>query len=171
MAGKLFEGWQLGGIVTIQQGLPFTVTSSAAATGYAFIANRPNVNPGVDVNKLTQGAFGNRNQYFDTSAFSVPPAGTIGNADRNLLLGPPLVTSNLSLNRLFPIGERAKLEFRTEFFNALNQTSLGFPAAAIFSSFAINPSTGKTQITAGTGRITTTTTTGRQIQFGMKIIF
>jgi hypothetical protein len=171
VAGRLLGGWQVGGIVTIQQGLPFTVTSSASTAGYAFTANRPNVNPGVDINKATQGAFGNRRQFFDTSIFYVPPSGTIGNADRNLLLGPPLVTSNLSINRLFSIRERTKLEFRAEFFNAINQTSLGFPAPQVFSSFAISPITGKTAITPGAGLITTTTTTAREIQFGLKLMF
>jgi hypothetical protein len=53
-------------------------------------------------------------------------------------------------------------QFRAEFFNVMNRTNLGTPNATVFSSGAIN---------ASAGLITTTATTPRQIQFGLKLIF
>jgi hypothetical protein len=60
------------------------------------------------------------------------------------------------------ISERSHLQFRAEVFNVLNHTNLGTPNATVFSNGAISPTV---------GLITTTTTTSRQIQFGLKLIF
>src|SRR5439155_18903673 len=104
-----------------------------------------------------QGKFGNRVQYFDPSAFSNPPGGTLGNASRNILLGPPLASVNLTLSKTFSLTEQTKLQFRSEFFNALNQTNLAFPATNINVS--------------GAGKITDTSTKARQIQLALKLTF
>jgi hypothetical protein len=161
VGGMILGSWQIGGIVTLQQGVPFTVGSRAATRGFAFVATRPNLNPGVDVNQLTGGP---RERYFDTSAFSVPPPGTIGNASRNLLLGPPLYTVNFSLRKSFPLGEQTQLQFRGEFFNLFNHTNFNYPTENVFTS----PTGG---VNPAAGRISSTTTTGRQIQFALKLMF
>lgn len=161
LAGVLLGGWQIGGILTLQQGVPLTVGSSIPDKGYTFRANRPNLKPGVDVNQLTGGP---REHYFDTSAFTMPAAGTIGNASRNLLLGPPLQTLNFTLSKFFPLGEQTRLQFRGEFFNLFNHTNFLNPQARVFTSRTggVNPSA---------GRIVGTSTTSRQIQFGLKLTF
>ncbi|MBI4478846.1 MAG: TonB-dependent receptor [Acidobacteria bacterium] len=155
----ILGGWQIGGVVTIQQGTPFTVTTNFSTTGYAFNANRPNVAPGVDIKEATKGSFGNRVQYFDPSAFVArPPAGTIGNASRNILLGPPIVQTNFTLSKSFSLTEQANLQFRSEFFNVFNQTNLSFPASNV-------------NVAAGLGRINDTSTKARQIQLALKLTF
>lgn len=153
----ILGGWQIGGVVTMQQGAPFTVSTNRRNAGFAFNANRPNVNPGVDIRKVTQGNFGNRERYFDASAFVNPPAGTIGNASRNILLGPPLASVNLTLSKTFSLTEQANLQFRSEFFNAFNQTNLAFPTRNINAS--------------GAGKISDTSTKARQIQLALKLTF
>jgi outer membrane receptor protein involved in Fe transport len=153
----ILGGWQVGGVITIQQGVPFTVTTNLKTKGYGFNANRPNLNPGVDINSITQGNFGNRDQYFDASVFTNPPAGTIGNASRNILLGPPIVQTNFTLSKVFPLTEKTNLQFRSEFFNLLNQTNLGIPANNINAS--------------GAGKIKSTSTSNREIQFALKVTF
>lgn len=159
-SGVILGGWQIGGILTLQQGLPFTVGSNIVDPGFRFRANRPNLKPGVDVNKLTGGP---RELYFDTSAFAAPPPGTLGNAGRNLLLGPPLYNLNFTLNKVFPLSERMRLQFRSEFFNLFNHTNFANPQARVFTSrMGVNPAA---------GRIVSTTTPGRQIQFALRLNF
>lgn len=161
IANLVLGGWQLGGIFKAQQGVPFTVTSSAQYPGYFFNALRPNLKPGVQVNQL---AGGPPTRYFDPTAYSVPAAGTLGNASRNLLLGPGVTTWNLTASKFFAMGERVRLQFRGEFFNILNHPTFQLPAAGVF-----NNTNGTIAPTAG--RITQTTGTSRQIQLALKLMF
>lgn len=170
LASGILGGWQVGGILTLQQGIPFTVGCGGCTfPGYQFTASRPNLKPGIDVGSITKTptnvkGSGPDARYFDPAAFSVPPAGTIGNAGRTLLLGPPIKTLNFSLSKFFMMTERTRLQFRSEFFNVLNHTNYNNPIPTVFTSSAgtINPTA---------GRITSTSTTSRQIQFGLKLTF
>ena len=69
---------------------------------------------------------------------------------------------DFSVFKSTPIGERRKLEFRAEFFNIFNVVNLGIPNVSIFSSGKISPTA---------GRIQSTTTDPREIQFGLRFIF
>ena len=60
--------------------------------------------------------------------------GTLGNAARNILLGPPLSTVNLTLSKTFSITERAKLQFRSDFVNAFNHVQLDAPNMSLGST-------------------------------------
>ena len=81
----------------------------------------------------------------------------------DVLSGPGLVTLDFSLAKRIPLKtERAQLQFRGEFFNILNHTNFNTPNPIVFTS-----STGGPSPTAGV--ITASTTTSRQIQFGLKL--
>ena len=58
-------------------------------------------------------------------------AGTIGNASRNVLPGPPLVPVNLTLSQTLSVGAETRLQFRSELLNAFNQTNRAFPSRNI----------------------------------------
>jgi hypothetical protein len=73
-----------------------------------------------------------------------------------------LTDVDASLFKTTSITERANLQFRAEVFNVMNHPNFGTPNATVFSSGAISPSA---------GLITSTATTSRQIQFGLKLIF
>jgi len=64
----------------------------------------------------------------------------------------------------FQLAERFNLQFRSEFFNIFNRTNLNNPNPVVFTSATSGPSP-----TAGV--ITSTTTTSRQIQFGLKLLW
>ena len=83
----LFEGWQLSGIATVRSGAPFIagVGFDQAGLGAAFVYNRPILNPGGTAENIKEGTL---NQWFDPTAFSLPPVGELGNAGRNFLIGP-----------------------------------------------------------------------------------
>jgi hypothetical protein len=67
--------------------------------------------------------------WFDLAAFRIVPdsAFRFGSSGRNILDGPGSVVVNLSLSKQFQLGERGKLQFRWEVFNAGNHTNFYLP--------------------------------------------
>lgn len=157
---KAFGGWEVNGIVTMLSGFPFTpqVGSSRSGNGDTRNPDRPNFNPSFSGPVV----LGQQTRWFDPNAFTLPAFGTFGNVGRGIYEGPGLANVDLSLLKNTSISERLRLQFRTEFFNALNRTNLGTPNAIVFSGGAISGSA---------GLITSTATASRQIQFGLKLIF
>ena len=99
----------------------------------------------------------NREAWFNTAAFAAPAAFTFGNAGRNSVYGPGMQALDFAIVRLFTLTERAKFQFRGEFFNALNHTNLGTP-----DRFVNTPQF---------GTITESTTPGREIQLSARVMF
>jgi hypothetical protein len=159
---RLVSGWSTSAIVSVQSGLPFTpqLGFNPSNNGDSRNPVRPSVNPDFR-GKVIEGG---PSQYFNPEAFVVPFAGTYGNLGRNTLNGPGLSELDLSLRKNTAISERVNLQFRSEFFNVLNHTNFGTPNTVVYSSASTTPSP-----TAGV--ITTTATTSRQIQFGLKLLF
>jgi carboxypeptidase family protein len=160
ISDKLLSGWQMNGILTVLSGFPVTplVGSNQSGNGDARNPDRPNLNPSFQGNPLPQTV----TQWFDPAAYSLPTAGTWGNVGRGIINGPGMADFDFSLFKTTPVTESARVEFRAEFFNITNAVNFGVPNVAVFSSGKINTSA---------GRITSTTTTSRQIQFGLKFIF
>ncbi|MBV9508492.1 MAG: TonB-dependent receptor [Acidobacteriia bacterium] len=158
--GKLVSGWQLNGITTLLSGFPFTpqIGSNRSGDGDTRNPDRPNLVPSFSGPVI----LGNPNQWFNPNAFALPAPGTYGNLGRGTFTGPGLAEFDLSVFKDTRVSERANLEFRAEFFNLFNRPNFGTPNAIVFSGTAISGSA---------GLITTTATTSRQIQFGMKLIF
>jgi hypothetical protein len=159
---RLIGNWQLSGIQTWQSGLPFTPQLSYNPSNDGDTRNpvRPSLNP----NFTGQMILGGPNKYFDSSAFIRPLPGTYGNAGRNILQGPGLAETDLSLTKRFSLSERLSLQFRSEFFNVFNRANFNIPNPVVFTS-----AVGGSSPTAGV--ITATSTTSRQIQFGLKFMW
>ncbi|HLH42042.1 MAG TPA: carboxypeptidase-like regulatory domain-containing protein [Bryobacteraceae bacterium] len=162
LAQKLAGGWTLSGIETLQSGLPFTPQLGFNPTNNGDSRNpiRPSWNPAFSGPII----LGGPNQYFNPKAFVLPPAGTYGNVGRDVLYGPGLATADLSVAKSASVSERIRLQFRAEFFNIFNRANFGSPNAVVFASASPAPSP-----TAGV--ITATSTTSRQIQFGLKMLW
>ena len=160
---QVIEGWQLSGILSVHSGAPFTPGDGFdyPGMGAAFVNPRPNLNPGRNWDNIKVGKL---NQWFDPTAFSLPPPGELGNAGRDFLIGPPFRNLDFSVLKDTAISERSTLQFRAEFFNITNHPNWGLPNAAIFQQAATprNPQA---------GRITTLATPMRQVQLALKIIF
>jgi hypothetical protein len=58
-------------------------------------------------------------QYFDTKAFTTP-AGALGSAGRNIVVGPAYVNLDASLAKEFTFESRWKLQLKAEAFNVSN---------------------------------------------------
>lgn len=158
--GHLLGGWQMNTITALQSGFPFTPLAGSNRLGDGNTRNpdRPNLNPAFSGPVI----LGKQGQWFDPNAFLLPAPGTFGNLGRGAFNGPGLANMDLSLFKNIRLSERYRLQFRAEFFNALNRVNLGTPNAAVFSGTAINPSA---------GLITSLATTPRQLQFGLKLLF
>jgi hypothetical protein len=97
----------------------------------------------------------------------------LGNAGRNSLYGPGLATVDFSIFKNFRvprISEAFNLQFRAEFFNILNHTNFQAPNFLTDgNNNSIFDGTGAALSNAGV--LGSTTTTARQIQLGLKLIF
>jgi len=154
-----FSGWQINGITTLQGGTPFNLSMNTdAANTSSQGPQRPNLlktpvyNCGAE--HLTA--------CIDKSAFAVP--GNIaqgvfayGNAGRNILRGPHLFNTDMSLFKTFAIKERVRFTFRAEAFNVWNNPEFSNPNANIEA--------------ATFGNITATSVSSRVIQLGGKLSF
>jgi len=156
------SGWALNSIVTLQDGFPFTPQLSFNPSNNGDTRNpvRPSLNPNFTGNVI----LGSPNRYFNPGAFIVPPNGTYGNVGRDTFIGPGLATFDLSLLKEARITETLGLQFRAEFFNILNRANFNTPNLIAFTSATGTPS-------PAAGVITSTSTTSRQIQFGLKLIW
>jgi hypothetical protein len=156
-------GWQLSGIETLVSGLPFTpqLSYNPANDGDSRNPVRPSINPNIQ-GSIIEGSPG---QYFNPNAFIQPLANTYGNAPRNALQGPGLAETDFSVSKKFLFTERINLQFRAELFNIFNRTNFNNPNPVVFTSATtVLPS-------ASAGVITSTSTSSRQVQFGLKLLW
>ena len=166
LAGVLVKGWQLNNITAIRSGVPFTVRLGFNRSGNlnttSFSANeRPNLKAGASNNPV----LGGPDRYFDVSAFELPAANTRGTLGRNTLIGPGLVGVDASVGKSFALGETRSLMFRAEVFNLPNHPNFAVPTGQIAFTNA------QSAVAPTAGRITSTVTTSRQIQLGLKLTF
>lgn len=150
LADKILGGWELAGIVSLGTGEPFSVNFTSTVLGWP--SSRADIvgNPEAPQRSI--------NQWFNPAAFAVPAPFTYGNSARNLLFGPGFFNWDEGIFKNTRISERIKLEFRSEFFNILNHANFDIPA-------------GNISVSSQVGRITATSNTPRDIQFGLRLMF
>lgn len=149
-------GWTLSGVTTIQSGTPLSINSASNTTGSFGAVQRPN---SAGISSRTPGSDGERiDHWFLASAFVDAPAYAFGNVGRFLPdnRGPHLHNWDISALKLVAAGERFRVQFRAEFFNALNQVNFQ-PPATVFGQ----PQFG----------LITAAEPARIIQFGLKFYF
>ena len=98
-----------------------------------------------------------RSRFFDTTAFTRPDLYQIGNAGRNIVIGPGNRNLDMTVAKEFPLTESKRLQFRAEFFNATNHPNWGTP--------------GTTLGTAAFGTITSNENLPRVMQLGLKFLY
>ncbi len=189
------DGWELGTILTVSDGVPFTATwgtgDDPALTqnndDWAF----PNRLGGPGCKSLTNP--GNPNNYVKTQCFAVPTAPDAafwaanncqggdgvtdltcpnlrGNAGRNILTGPGITNLDFSIfknNHIRRISENFNVQFRAEIFNILNHANFAPPTTPDNTDIFFSDGTP----TGVAGLLTRTTIPERQIQFAIKFIF
>jgi hypothetical protein len=70
-------------------------------------------------------------QFLNPAAFATPAPGEWGDLGRNALDGPTFRQLDLILAKRFRFNETMNIEFRTEFFNILNQANFANPSATL----------------------------------------
>src|SRR5688500_5485276 len=153
-------GWQVGGILTLQDGFPFTLNCSTGTVQNGGGGCYPDPAPGNPDWQLPASER-SRTRWFNTSAFvdRNPEYGTgfrYGTVKRNSVVGPGIKSSDMSLNKNFNIGDD-HLEFRVEIFNLPNLPIWGQPGSQLG--------------TPNYGVITSTRMDSRQVQLGLKFVF
>jgi len=188
------DGCELGLIFTVSDGVPFTPTwgtgDDPALTqnndDWAF----PNRLGGPGCSSLTNP--GNPNNYIKTQCFAIPTAPNAafftanncqggdltnlqcfnlrGNAGRNILIGPGITDLDFSVfknNYIKKISENFNVQFRAEIFNIINHPNFAPPTTPDNSDIFFSDGTP----TGVAGLLSRTTTTAREIQFAIKLIF
>ena len=153
-------GWQLGGILTLQDGFPFTLSCSTGTVQNGGGTCYPDPAPGSPDWQL-DGSERSRTRYFNTAAFvdRNPEYGTgfrYGTVKRNTVVGPGIKSFDMSINKNFGIASN-NLEFRIEAFNLFNVPIWGQPGSQLGQPLY--------------GVITSTRMDSRQIQLGLKFTF
>jgi Carboxypeptidase regulatory-like domain len=134
LARAILGGWQSTAIWNWQSGFPLNITA-----GEDFSFSLPEVgNDQADVVSQPHYTSGSRAQriaqWFSTSSFTTPQPNHFGNAGRNILVGPGTFNINASAHKVFSITERVKLQYRAEFFNAINHPNLDNPDTTVEDS-------------------------------------
>jgi hypothetical protein len=176
---RLTQGWMMLGISSAQTGFPFTVVSPYGTLQYGydilgngarpFLLKQPTLAPDADSspqffsNAVIDGTnYGINDGFFGLPTVVSPVNGAIvltspGNLGRNTFTGPGWSDLDFSLVKDTKLTETTKIQFRAEFFNILNQATFGTPGATLgATNFGIS---------------TSTATTERQIQFGLRFVF
>jgi hypothetical protein len=174
---RIVSGWSLSTIASLQTGFPFSPQLGYNPTGSGDTRNpvRPNRNPNFTGPIIEKGTTSHRaSQFFNPAAFSAPVYGTVGNLGRDTLTGPGYADWDLSLLKATRFNDRLRAQFRAEFFNVLNHTSLETPNAVVYSS---GPTQGAASsqtaaaVLSPTAGVVTAAATSRQIQLGVKLLF
>jgi outer membrane receptor protein involved in Fe transport len=164
LAAAVLKGWQINNVTTMMSGHPFTVRNGFNRSGNLnttsfSLHDRPNLRAGCDP------ILGGPDRYWDISCFELQAINTRGNAGRNILIGPGLVAVDLAVVKSFALGGNRSIQFRGEVFNLPNRANFSVPSGQVaFTNAAAVPA-------ANWGRITSTTTTSRQVQLGLKYLF
>ncbi len=162
-------GWQTGGILTLQSGVPGTLTIGG-------VDNAATSDGGYDRPVATGASPYLSNptpsRWLNPAAFVEAAPGYFGNVGRNTIQGPGIFGIDMEVHKQFtmPYKESHKLQFRLEAFNLLNHPNWGMPGLNILSgaAFAGQPGTNAHQ---NFGVVGGTQTGMRQVQLGLKYSF
>jgi hypothetical protein len=173
LLGYALNGWQVSGTAFWHSGIPFSVLSTPYSANGSGIVNGSgpqfaSVVPGVPlyqhnsipgVTQLGTLQWLNPNAFVSTVDPSTgaclggdsPENCQFGNLGRNALRGPDFAWGDFYLTKTFPLTERVKLRFDTQFFNVFNHPNFALPSM-VLAGIPKNPST-----QAGFGALTSTT--------------
>jgi hypothetical protein len=134
-ADLVLGGWEFSPIFTWQGGLPLTINQPQAINIGGERRSRPN--------RIADGTLPSDQRtvdhWFDTSAFAVLTASTpnqiFGNSGVGIIRSPGVVNFDFNLAKDFAFTERLGMQFRAEFFNALNHANLGLPGVTTGAGF------------------------------------
>lgn len=163
--GRVLGGWEVHGLAQALAGTPFAprvgFDRARLRPGFGDVGQRPDLVQGRTSGDIV---LGDPARYFDATAFSLPAAGYLGDLGRGTLRGPGILTVDLALHKTLLAGERRELKLRLESFNLTNHPNFQVPSGrALFTR-----SGGRI---GSAGRITSTSTSSRQLQVALRLEF
>lgn len=153
LVNALAGGWELQTVTSLQSGSPRTVVANIGDSN-SDGENRPDVVRGVPVKGSPEGP----SNWLNPAAFQTAVPGTFGNAGRNTIPTQGIAQVDFSLFKDFNLGERAKLQFRGEFFNLINHPN--------FQVWSLDTTWGLSSFGEYSAAMP-----ARQIQLALKLIF
>jgi hypothetical protein len=201
-------GWMIGGITTAESGPSTTINSSGLSENTALLADPTqalglnalygtgnmgpawapgsNRRPSITGTSCTAGASGAN--IYNPAAFTVvgQAIGTIGNEPLGYCQGPKFVSTDLTLQKNWKIGERVGLQFRLDTFNLFNHPNFspndnGSPIGAVNCGAAVgglyqpcSPTNNMITAMQAGGTLAATSiiaNNDREIQYGFRITF
>jgi len=144
----MLAGWEVSGINRFQSGAPLTILGSTS------IGSRRADYIGGDISLPTDER--TVDHWFNTAAFVTAPDVRRGTSGVGILTGPGLMIWDLSARKQIRLRETVNLRFQADMFNAANHANF------------LNLNTTVTNSAFGT---VASATPGREIQFGMKLVF
>jgi hypothetical protein len=177
IADRIFGGWGVSGFLTWQNGAPFSVLSARGTlnragrsaqntavtnltwdqlgdvVGFRMTGNGPYMVAQSAIGTDGRAVAGDGQRPFDGQVFFNPPAGELGTLQRRMFYGPKFFNIDFAVLKNIPVTERHRFELRGEFFNLTNTPSF------FIGDQNIN--------NANFGRITSTASTRRIVQFGL----
>jgi hypothetical protein len=119
-AGKALNGWQVSGIYTYQSGFPILINNcddaelEGTTLGLECPGKPDRVGPFKTHNPRIDGF------VFDPTNFTDSQLGQFGNTPRTLCCNPPINNWDIGIFKETAIGEKMRVEFRSEIFNIFN---------------------------------------------------
>jgi hypothetical protein len=155
----ILGNWAIAGIFTRSNGFPVAVSSPDNSNAFAIGPFRP-VATGVAAALPGGPEIMDNGRYFNTAAFVRTPQFQFGNVSRYLpdVRNPSNFGLNALIEKQLVLGERFRVEFRTELSNATNSVNFAGPQTSITSSAF--GTIALTQVNAP-----------RAIQFGLRVAF
>lgn len=130
-ATKVLGGWQLSGIESSYTGTPMTIS----ADGTSLNAFDQTQTANQVLSKVAFiGGIGPGAHYYNPAAFAPVTAVGYGNSGRNILRGPGVWNTDMTIKRDFSPTERLKLQFEAEFYNLPNTSHFGNPDTTVNDS-------------------------------------
>ena len=174
----IIGGWSLNGILFNMTGQPFQV-QSGALTAHNGKVSRANIVGTTPVAKLQNvpGILGpvlfNAN---DLAQFGFPEAGSNGLQARNTFRGPGYTNLDMGVFKNFSLTERIRLQFRAEFFNALNHANFESPrdssdGSTLITSTGFGRTCCSAASTPSSANVIATGESARVIQLALKLTF
>ena len=166
IAQAALGGWSVAAIATLQSGTALTIANTNSTNVFGISQDRAQLNGRCSQNQLVTGGAleAKLSSYFNSACFTRPPVvgadgigTTFGNSGTGIVDGPGQANLDLALSKKINLGwpvENSSLQFRAEFFNALNHPQFANPDAnfasstfGVIASTAVNPRVGQLALT------------------------
>jgi hypothetical protein len=158
----ILGGWSIAAIATIQSGVALTITNTNSTNVFGITQDRAQLSGVCSKAQLVNGGAvqSKLNRYFDPSCFVTPPVigadgrGTaFGDSATGIVNGPGQANLDVAFSktiRMNRLVESSSIQFRAEFFNALNHpqfanpdTNFASPTFGVINSTAVNARVGQ----------------------------